>query len=234
MENNNEVSVSEKLNAIVYGELKELRDTMDYLGAHRIYFGNYGDDLAPTLNLLNDDGQYTSWSIRIVEWDSTTDEVKLCGHVYDADFSPDLDGNNGPNGNCYWMNYEDSDFRERLIPGEITALTKRINEAEYIEGKNTDAKSETSEVWVVKRDITRDGEVLVGNVFVCASFEKAKDILKRIVEGTDENGKGSLYYANRYGWTVATNDPECYEADKTDDYINNHESIYISHENILK
>lgn len=231
MENKNEVSVSEKLNAIVYGELKELRDTMDYLGAHRIYFDSFGDNLAPTLNLLNDDGQYTCWSIRIVEWDSTTDEVKLCGHVYDADFSPDLDGNNG---NCYWMNYEDSDFRERLIPGEITALTKRINEAEYIEGKNTDAKSETSEVWVVKRDITRDGEVLVGNVFACASFEKAKDVLKRIVDGTDENGKGSLYYANRYGWTVATNDPECYEADKTDDYINNHESIYISHENILK
>ena len=230
-ENEKEVSVSEQLDAIVWKELKELRDTMDYHNAHRVYFEYTGDHPAPTLNLLNDDGQYTCWPIRIVEWDDTTDEVKLCGHVYDADFYPDTDGNNA---NCYWMECDDGDFRGRLIPGEITALTKRINEAEYIEGKNTDAKGDTSEVWVVKRDITRDGEVLDGNVFVCASFEKAKDILKRIVDGTDEDGEGALYYAKRDGWTVATNDPDCYEASKDSDYLNNHESIYIDHENILK
>lgn len=234
-ENEKEVSVSEQLDAIVWKELKELRDTMDYHNAHRVYFENTGDHPAPTLNLLNDDGQYTCWPIRIVEWDDTTDEVKLCGHVFDADFYPDVAGNNA---NCYWMNCEDGDFRGRLIPGEITQLIESINDAEYHEVKNEPKsepkKIELQEVWVVKREVTRDGEQLDGNVYVCATIEKAKDILKRIVEGTDEDGEGALYYAKRDGWTVATNDPDCYEASKDSDYLNNHESIYIDHENILK
>lgn len=231
---NNKVSVSEKLNAIVNGELKELRDTMDYLDAHRIYFDNTGDDLAPVLNLKTDDGSnaYACWAIRIVEWDDATDEVKLCGHIFDTDFYPDLDGNNG---NCYWMNCDDDKFRERLIPGEITELTKRIGEVKYVERKNETAEESKSEkkpvkVWVLTHEEAVDGGSCDTMVFAYATKKEAMDELHACVYADD----GELAFAQKRGWVIDQNTPEWFNAYEDGSYSINHTELTITECTILK
>lgn len=224
-ENEKEVSVSEQLDAIVWKELKELRDTMDYHNAHRVYFENTGDNPAPTLNLLNDDGQYTCWPIRIVEWDDTTDEVKLCGHVFDADFYPDVAGNNA---NCYWMNCEDGDFRGRLIPGEITQLIESINEAEYMEVKNE--PNEPKRVWVLTCEQATDGEVADTQATVYATEDAAKAALHHCVYGDD----GGLAFAQKRAWLIEHNDPTWFQAYAEGDYSLNHTELTITECEIQK
>lgn len=114
------MDVKMQLGAIVSFELKNLRDTMDYLQSHKVEFE---ENNAPTINLRADDDHFVQWVIRKVTWDDD-DVVRLNAHKWDCPYHPDdvddFDCNE------VFDTFNDEDFRNALVPGEITELNNRI------------------------------------------------------------------------------------------------------------
>lgn len=115
--------VVEQLNTILAAELKELRDTMDCFDEPRVEFP---EDNAPMLNLQAEDGHYVNWIVRAVTWKGEDDVVRINAHLFDCPYRPDEKDET-----CNkWFNYEDEEFSNALIPGELTKLTEAIEKAE--------------------------------------------------------------------------------------------------------
>ena len=105
----------EKLSEIVSMELKELRDTMDFEDCHEFRFNDLDAPL-PLLNLTDKDGGYVTWIVKRVTWQDD-DIVRI--YAFER---------YGDSGYIKCFNtFEDEEFRSSLVPGEITELTKRID-----------------------------------------------------------------------------------------------------------
>lgn len=105
----------EKLSEIVSMELKELRDTMDSEDCHEFRFNDLDAPL-PLLNLKDIDGGYITWIVKRVTWqDDDIVRIYAFERYDDSGYIK-----------CF-NTFEDEEFRSSLVPGEITELTKRID-----------------------------------------------------------------------------------------------------------
>lgn len=111
--------VNAQLNTIVYFEFKELRDTMEWLNCHKAEFS---ESDAPMLNVKTYEGSYVPYLVRKVTWDDD-DIVRINAHKEDSPYRPDEDDDFDCN---EWFSCMDEGFRNAVIPGELTELTKSI------------------------------------------------------------------------------------------------------------
>lgn len=167
----------EKLSEIVSMELKELRDTMDSEDCHEISFNDLNAPLL-LLNLKDKDGGYITWIVKRVTWqDDDIVRIYAFERYGDSDYIK-----------CF-NTFEDEEFRSSLVPGEITELTKRIDNDLNSAG-SVDILSERQKE-LIQNFIQSYNDLQKGNVDIIYDEQNqtAYFINAENIESVDDQGK---------------------------------------------